>query len=112
MISSQQYEILVCKQISNPIQVLKGSDGRLLLIDLTEGKELGAGAAAAAEARAFVAEVCSFIDADSPAAQTRAAEALRDVLRDARRDGGAVVHPALAAALAEVRGVEIWFVVG
>ncbi len=76
-------------------------EGRLLD---EEARERGAGAAAAV-ARAFVAEVCSLIDGDSAAAQTRAAEAVLDVLREAR-EAGRRVDPALAQALAEVRCVD------
>jgi hypothetical protein len=76
------------------------SEPQLLLIDLTEGRVL-AQDETGAEARAFVAEVCSFIAADDGgAAQARAAQALLEVLREARRQG-VPVPPALAQALAE-----------
>lgn len=89
--------------------MLKDSGGRLLLIDLTEGRELsshiGTAANEAAVARAFVAEVCGFIDADSAEAQRRAADALLAVLRetrDTRENGRISVSPALLTAVAEV----------
>lgn len=104
--------------IASVLQVLKDSGGRLLLIDLTEGRELsggsdGGGGDAVAVARAFVAEVCGLIDAESVDAQARAAEALLAVLREAK-EAGVVgsVSPALASALAEVRAcvVGLWWV--
>lgn len=75
---------------------------QLLLIDLTEGRVLDEEReqGAAAVARAFVAEVCSFIDDDSSEAQTNAARALLEVLRDARAQG-LRVNPGLPPALAE-----------
>jgi hypothetical protein len=80
------------------IQYTHTQEGRVLE---DEARERGAGAAAAV-ARAFVAEVCSLIDGDSAATQTRAAEALLDVVREAKAEGRRV-NPALARALSEVR---------
>lgn len=79
---------------------LSSNKPQLLLIDLTEGRVLTQDETGV-EARAFVAEVCSFIAVDDGgAAQARAAQALLEVLREARRQG-VPVPPALAQALAE-----------
>lgn len=77
--------------------LVQPATGRLLVIDLTEGKEAGNKATGIAEARAFVGEVCSVIE-PTPAAHTAAAKALLEALREE----GVRVNPTVAAAVAEV----------